>query len=91
MSLEKPESDLPLFTYGFLRPGEIAYPQIERFVDVGTVRRASRSSGASSIRLACSFRHNQYFTAPPFPDRYDNRYETQRREKPREPGLPTTP
>jgi hypothetical protein len=40
MPMRKPGTDLPFFTYGFLRPGEIAYPQIERFVDVGSVRRA---------------------------------------------------
>jgi len=42
-------------------------------------------SGASSISFVCSFRHNQYFTAPPFPDRYENRYETQRRKNPGNP------
>jgi hypothetical protein len=33
-------------------------------------------SGAYLISPVCFFRHNQYSTAPPFPNRYDNGYET---------------
>jgi hypothetical protein len=31
-SLGDVDTSLPFLAYGFLRPGEIAYPQIERFV-----------------------------------------------------------
>jgi gamma-glutamylcyclotransferase (GGCT)/AIG2-like uncharacterized protein YtfP len=43
MPMENVDTALPFFAYGFLRPGEIGYLQIERFVDVGSVRRASVS------------------------------------------------